>query len=135
MAETINGIAIESIANALVTENGSHMLLNVKRADGEELSLAFPAASLQALLTLAAKCATRIDEKQDALAGSESSGTRRAIAVEDWSIHQGEDKRLFQVLKIAGGAELRFSLPAQTSQQIFSVQQLLERRSAEGNER
>lgn len=124
MSETITGIAVKSIERALVTDDGSHMLLTYKGNDGREATLAIPREFLQGLLMLTGQSIARIAQKRGL-----PPEQREVMEASSWVLNEAPDKRLVMSIRVAGGAELSFVLPMKGQQEVYNVNELLKRAS------
>lgn len=122
MSETISGTAVKSIERALVTDDGNHMLLTYKGPDGQEANLAIPADQLEHLLLLSLEGINRSKQRRDAPADQ-----RRVLEATSWAINEAADKRLVMTLWLPGGAEVSFVLPVKGQQEIYTLNELLQR--------
>lgn len=125
MVETITGIAVKSIERALVTDDGSHMLLTYKGHDDREATLAIPRELLQGLIMLTGQSINRIAQKRGL-----PPERREVMEASSWVLNEAPDKRLVMSVRVAGGAELSFVLPIKGQQEIYNVTELLNRAAA-----
>lgn len=110
---TITGTAVKAIERALVTDDGSHALFTFRRADDQEHTIALPVEALQGMIMLSSNCLGRAAE----LKGADPQ-TRNALVAEDWEMNQDAQNYLVMSLKVAGGGEVSFRLPADSKQRI-----------------
>jgi hypothetical protein len=111
----IKGLAISRVEGAMVTDDGSNMLLKLQQSGGTELVLAFPAEQIGNLIQLAAQSATGARAAQGA-----DPAVRESFVVEGWDVGLGsEDRAVVLTLKLRGGAELSFMLPQGVQQPLI----------------
>lgn len=122
MADQISGTLVGSIDRAIVTGDGAHMLLTYKRADGEPQALAIPVEQLRGLLTLISQSVSSAGEKR-----GRPADQRDAVVAESWKLEESPDKRLVMTIRLNGGGDLSFILPAKSLQEVYSVEELLKR--------
>jgi hypothetical protein len=123
--ETITGIAVKSIERSVVTEDGAHMLLTYVGLDGKEATLAIPSEQLQGLLMLVSQSLNAADRNRGA-----PPEQKQAIEAVSWVLNEAPDKRLVISIRVPGGGQMSFVLPAKGDQQVYGVEELLKRSAA-----
>jgi hypothetical protein len=125
MPETITGIAVKSIDRALVTDDGAMTLLTYTGHDGREATLAIPVEQLQGLIMLLSQSLGR-----SAVLRKLPVNQKPVVEASSWLLNETADKRLVISIRVPGGAEMSFVLPAKGDQSVYNVEELM-RRSAE----
>ena len=110
------GIVLKALEGAVVTDDGREVLINLQRGEDEPTTLVCPSALVPALVSLLAQSLATAQRRQDPKAG------RQVIVASAFRIQPiGTDGKLMAVVRISGGAELSFLLPAAARHELVAL--------------
>ena len=104
---TRQGVVVKALEDAVVTDDGNNVMIGIKRVEGEATTLVLPTSVIPGLVSLLGQSLATAQRRQDPSTGRQLMG---ASAFRIQPI--GPDGRLMAVIRISGGAELSFLLPA-----------------------
>lgn len=110
------GVIIERLDGAVATDDGRDILVTFRRAKGGTSTLVCPAALAQNLISLLLQSLATAQRKQ------RKATARQVLLAESLRLlPAGTDGRLVAVVRISGGAEMSFLLPANTAKELLAA--------------